>query len=175
MEPPVPAAPPPHLDTRHLRGAFGQFATGVCVVAACGLDGTRLGATVNSFTSVSLEPALLLVCIARAMRSHDALVAAHGFTVNVLHHGQQEISRTFATAGADKWACAAARPGAAGGLILRPHLAYFDCATHARHEGGDHTILVGAVLGFGTEAHEGPLVYFRGRYATLHAPAPSGA
>lgn len=163
------AAARPGHDPRHLRHAFGHFATGVCVVATTAPDGTRIGATVNSLTSLSLDPALLLVCVARSMRAHDALVAADGFAVSVLDRSQEELSRIFARAGADKWQGVAAEPGAAGGLILTPHLAYFDCETHARHEGGDHTILVGRIAAYATRPEREPLLYFQGRYHGLPA------
>lgn len=164
-------------DPRILRQAFGQFATGVCIVAAQNESGERFGATVNSFTSVSLSPALLLVCVSRRMWSHDAIMACDGFAISVLHAHQDEVSNAFAKAGTDKWRDISYDTGAHGGIIIRPSLAHFDCRTFDRHEGGDHTILVGEVQSH-SERHDGsPLLYFRGGYAALHPspPAPSNS
>ncbi|WP_424813511.1 flavin reductase family protein [Roseococcus sp. YIM B11640] len=159
------------IDPKALRNAFGHFPTGVCVVGARAPDGERLGVTVNSFTSVSLDPPLLLVCLARKLRSHDALVAARGFAITVLHGEQAALSARFASPGADKWQDMPAREGSAGGLILEPHLAWFDCEMHGCMPGGDHTIMLGRVLDHGTAAAGHPLLYYRGGYAALAGAA----
>lgn len=156
---------PGPVDQRALRHAFGHFATGICVVGAITTDGVRLGVTVNSFSSVSLDPPLILVCLARSLRSHDALLACDGFAVSVLRHDQSPESALFASRHADKWAEVDHHAGAAGGLILRDHLAHFDCTTFARVPSGDHTILVGKVAAFG-QREGAPLLYYRGRYVT---------
>lgn len=155
----------PAIDSRSLRDSLGAFATGVCVVAARASDGRNLGVTVNSFCSVSLDPPLILVCIGRSLSSHDELLSCEGFTVSVLRDDQADLSAQFATRGGDKWDGVSHRPGLAGGLILEPHLACFDCVTHSRQDGGDHTILIGRVLDF-TSHHGAPLLYFRGKYDT---------
>ncbi|TCH96460.1 flavin reductase [Roseococcus sp. SYP-B2431] len=159
----------PAVDPKALRNAFGHFPTGVCIVAATLPNGERIGVTVNSFTSVSLDPPLLLVCLARSLRSHDALVTSGGFAITVLHGEQAPVSTRFASSGADKWLDMEASEGAAGGLILNPHLAWFDCAAHAALPGGDHTILLGRVLRHGTVEQAAPLLYYRGGYAALAA------
>lgn len=155
------------VDPRALRSAFGHFPTGVCVVGARLPDGERIGVTVNSFTSVSLDPPLLLVCLAHRLRSHDALVRAGGFAITVLHGEQAPVSARFASSGADKWQDMDATEGMAGGLILNPHLAWFDCEMHSAMPGGDHTILLGRVLRHGTAERAAPLLYYRGGYAAL--------
>lgn len=156
----------PRLDHHALRRSLGAFATGVCVVAARHNDGQSIGVTVNSFCSVSLDPPLILVCIGRGLASHDKLLTCGGFTVSILRDDQASLSTRFATRGIDKWEGVSHRPGLAGGLILEPHLAWFDCATHAFQDGGDHTILLGRVLDFASR--EGPpLLYFRGKYDTV--------
>ena len=156
----------PTVDSRVLRRSLGAFATGVCVVAARASDGENLGVTVNSFCSVSLDPPLILVCIGRSLASHDKLLSCEGFSVSVLRNDQSALSARFATRGIDKWEGASHRTGLAGGLIIEPHLAYFDCATHDRQDAGDHTILLGRVLDF-TSREGSPLLYFRGKYDTL--------
>jgi flavin reductase (DIM6/NTAB) family NADH-FMN oxidoreductase RutF len=154
-------------DPRTLRDALGCFATGVTVVT-CLSDGVPAGLTVNSFTSVSLDPPLILVCIAKRAASAAALTAASHFAINVLQTGQQPASIRFATRdedrfGATKWAC-----GEAGAPILEESLGVFECERFAVYEGGDHHILVGKVIKASFDAGLDPLLYFRGRYRRLH-------
>ncbi|MGN6058037.1 MAG: flavin reductase family protein [Sphingomicrobium sp.] len=153
-------------DPRTLRDALGCFATGVTVVT-CLNDGVPAGLTVNSFTSVSLDPPLLLVCIAKAA-SAGALIRASHFAINVLQTGQQPASIRFSTRdedrfGATKWAC-----GEAGAPILEESLGVFECERFAVYDGGDHHILVGRVEKASFDASLDPLLYFRGRYRRLH-------
>ncbi|MFL6764710.1 MAG: flavin reductase family protein [Sphingomicrobium sp.] len=155
-------------DPRTLRDALGCFATGVTVVTCLGADGSPAGLTVNSFTSVSLDPPLLLVCLARKATSAAALIAASHFAVNVLQTGQQPASIRFSTRDEDRfgttpWAC-----GEAGAPILNDSLGVFECERRAVHEGGDHHILVGEVVKASFDASVDPLLYFRGRYRRLH-------
>lgn len=154
-------------DPRTLRDALGCFATGVTVVT-CVHDGEPTGLTVNSFTSVSLDPPLLLVCIAKQASSAEALTTAPCFAINVLQTGQQPASIRFATRdedrfGATSWAC-----GEAGAPILEESLCVFECERYAVYEGGDHHILVGQVVKASFDASVDPLLYFRGRYRRLH-------
>jgi flavin reductase (DIM6/NTAB) family NADH-FMN oxidoreductase RutF len=154
-------------DPRTLRDALGCFATGVTVVT-CLRDGEPAGLTVNSFTSVSLEPPLLLVCIRKDASSAGALTAASHFAINVLQTGQQPASIRFATRdedrfGATPWAC-----GEAGAPILHESLGVFECERFAVYDGGDHHILVGKVEKASFDAKLDPLLYFRGRYRRLH-------
>jgi flavin reductase (DIM6/NTAB) family NADH-FMN oxidoreductase RutF len=154
-------------DPRTLRDALGCFATGVTVVT-CLHDGVPTGLTVNSFTSVSLDPPLLLVCIAKNAGSAAALTAASHFAINVLQTGQQPASIRFATRdedrfGATPWAC-----GEAGAPILEDSLGVFECERFAVYDGGDHHILVGRVVKASFDASLDPLLYFRGRYRRLH-------
>jgi len=155
-------------DPRTLRDALGCFATGVTVVTCLTADGTPTGLTVNSFTSVSLDPPLLLVCLAKAAASASPLIEATHFAVNVLQTGQQPASIRFSTRdedrfGATPWAC-----GEAGAPILNDSLGVFECERHAVHDGGDHHILVGQVIKASFDAALDPLLYFRGRYRRLH-------
>lgn len=167
----TPLLPPEYRagsDMRTLRDALGCFATGVTIVTAMAPDGSPVGLTANSFTSLSLDPPLLLVCIARTASSLPALDAASHFAVNVLHIGQQPASTRFARSGGDRFAEIAWEAGEFGAPLIRGSLASFECARHAAHEGGDHVILVGRVEKARFEPRRDPLLYFRGRYRRLH-------
>ena len=153
-------------DTSALRKALGTFATGVTIVTAMAPDGRPVGFTANSFTSVSLEPPLLLVCLAHTAASYSVFCAAESFAVNVLEVGQEATAKLFASRGADKFGSTPWRPGTLGAPLIDGSLARFDCAMHARVEAGDHDILMGRVLGF--SVHEGAaLLYHRGIFKAL--------
>lgn len=155
-------------DPRTLRDALGCFATGVTVVTCIDADGKPVGLTANSFTSVSLDPPLLLVCIAKQAASAAAMAGASHFAVNVLQTGQQPASIRFATRHEDRfgpndWSC-----GEYGAPVLEKSLGVFECERHGVHDGGDHHILVGRVVKAMFDASLDPLLYFRGSYRRLH-------
>lgn len=168
----VPRTPTRYIggaEPRLLRDALGCFATGITVVTSWDEEGQPIGLTANSFTSLSLEPPLILFALANRSGSMDALLKAGRFAVNVLQIGQQPISGRFASRDAPRfdgidWSVMAE----GGSPILHGSLASFDCTTHAVHEGGDHTIFVGEVHHAWFEPHRDPLLYFRGRYRRLH-------
>ena len=155
-------------DARTLRDALGCFATGVTVVTTFEPGGEPAGLTANSFTSVSLDPPLLLVCIAKTSNSLKALEAAEHFAVNVLHIGQQPASSLFARPGEDRFRETAWQPGRHNAPLLSNALANFECRQHQIHDGGDHIILVGEVLRATFDPRRDPLLYFRGKYRRLH-------
>jgi flavin reductase (DIM6/NTAB) family NADH-FMN oxidoreductase RutF len=155
-------------DPRTLRDALGCFATGVTVVTCLDERGDPVGLTANSFTSVSLDPPLLLVCVKRSASSAAALNGASHFAVNVLQTGQQPASIRFATKDQDRFGTTPWSPGEFGPPVLRDSLGVFECAAHAVHEGGDHHIVVGEVLRASFDPTLDPLLYFRGRYRRLH-------
>ncbi|WP_246104744.1 flavin reductase family protein [Sphingomonas xanthus] len=155
-------------DPRTLRDALGCFATGVTVVTCIDADGEPVGLTANSFTSVSLDPPLLLVCVARHAASALPLSTASHFAVNVLQTGQQPASITFSTRVEDRFGCTAWALGEHGVPVLMDSLSVFECARHAVHDGGDHFILVGEVQKATFEPGLDPLLYFRGSYRRLH-------
>jgi flavin reductase (DIM6/NTAB) family NADH-FMN oxidoreductase RutF len=155
-------------DPRTLRDAMGCFATGVTVVTALAAGGAPAGFTANSFTSVSLEPPLLLVCIASAGRSAALLRETPHFGVNVLQTGQQAASTRFAGKGEDRFATVPWTRGETGVPLLDGSLVSFECRRHAVHEAGDHFILVGEVVRAQFEPRRDPLLFFRGRYRRLH-------
>ena len=156
-------------EPRILRDALGCFATGVTVVTTIDEAGEPLGLTANSFTSVSLDPPLILFALARKSANLMAFEKAGRFAVNVLHIGQQPVGGRFASRdvarfdGVD-WAVR----GEGGSPILAGSLASFDCRTHAIHDGGDHLIFVGHVDHAWFEPHRDPLLYFRGKFRRLH-------
>jgi len=155
-------------DPRTLRDALGCFATGVTVVTCFDEAGRPFGLTVNSFTSVSLDPPLLLVCIARNAASAPALIAADHIAVNVLQTGQQPASIRFSTRHEDRFGPNDWSPGEFGAPVLRESLGVFECQRHAVYEAGDHHILIGRVVKASFDPGLDPLLYFRGRYRRLH-------
>lgn len=155
-------------DPRTLRDAMGCFATGVTIVTAIDAEGTPVGLTANSFTSVSLDPPLLLVCIANSAGTAPTLREAGHFGVNVLQIGQQPASNRFATRGEDRFANLPWAPGQTGVPLLGSSLVSFECQRESLHEAGDHFILVGRVVRAQFEPHRDPLLYFRGKYRRLH-------
>lgn len=155
-------------DPRTLRDAMGCFATGVTIVTSLDAAGVPVGLTANSFTSVSLDPPLLLVCIANTAGTAPALRTAGHFGVNVLQIGQQPASNRFASRGEDRFANLPWAPGQTGVPLLGGSLVSFECQREAVHEAGDHFILVGRVVRAQFEPHRDPLLYFRGKYRRLH-------
>ena len=155
-------------DQRTLRDALGSFATGVTVVTCVDPDGLPFGLTVNSFTSVSLDPPLLLVCIANYARCSVAMAEAGHFAVNVLQTGQQPASIRFSTPDEDRFGATPRSTGECGAPLLMDSLAVFEFERYSVHEGGDHKILIGKVLRASFDAAMDPLLYFRGRYRRLH-------
>lgn len=171
MTNPTPPAPEPTgIDPRALRDAFGCFMTGVTVVTTIGADDKPVGFTANSFSSVSLDPPLLLVSIANSSHSLETFRTAKGFAVNILSEGQKEVSTTFARPVADRFASVFWRRGPVGAPLIAGVSAWFDCTLEQAVPAGDHTILIGRIGGF--EATPAPgLGYYRGAYVTPAATA----
>lgn len=167
----IPRDPPEYQagsDSRTLRDALGCFATGVTVVTAVDDAGTPVGLTANSFTSVSLDPELLLVCLAKTASSLSVFEETEYFAVNVLHIGQQPVSNRFAMKGEDRFAETDCETWSTGVPIIKRSLASFECRKYAMHDGGDHVILIGKVDRVRFEPRRDPLLYFRGKYRRLH-------
>jgi len=156
-------------DPRVLRDALGCFSTGVTIVTARDPSGAPIGLTANSFTSVSLDPPLILFCIAKSSANLNTFAQASGFGVNILHIGQQPASARFARADGERFEGLACYSGPATAVpLLNGSLASFDCRRHAVHDGGDHLIFIGEVRYVAFEPHRDPLLYFRGKYRRLH-------
>lgn len=155
---------------REFRDALGLFATGVAVVTALGRDRRKIGMTVNSFTSVSLEPPLVSFNVAKSLNSISEWLVAEAFAVNLLAENQDAVSSGFARAHADKWGGVESIAGHTSCPVLRAKLAVFECEKYACHEAGDHYIMLGKVIHFEIERAAPPLLYFGGRYRKLGDP-----
>ncbi|HEU5170485.1 MAG TPA: flavin reductase family protein [Gemmatimonadales bacterium] len=154
------------MDQALFRQLLGRFATGVTVLTVAAPDGRPHGMTANSLASVSLDPPLLLVCVDHAARMHGLITGAESFVVNVLASHQEELSRRFADPHDDRFEGVGYRVSRSGGVLLDGTLAHIDCRRHALYEAGDHTIIVGRVVG-GVVSDGRPLLYYRGGYAAL--------
>jgi flavin reductase (DIM6/NTAB) family NADH-FMN oxidoreductase RutF len=163
-----PDGAPRTLDAARFRQALGHFATGVTIITASGGDGP-VGLAVNSFTSVSLDPPLVAFCAAHSSSTWPHIHAAGHFCVNVMAEDQEDVCRLFATKGADRFGSVGWRKAETGAPILDGVLAWIDCEIDAEHDAGDHTIVVGRVIGLDTETERKPLVFFRGGYGRYDA------
>ncbi len=154
------------LDKQNFCQVCSKFATGITVVTVLAADGTPHGMTANSFTSVSLVPPLILVCVDHQSRVLDYLRTGRFFGINVLNENQQAISAHFARSGHDRFFGIEWTAGQTGVPLLPDCLAYFECSPSQVVEAGDHAILIGEVLT--AECHEGrPLLYFGSAYRSL--------
>ncbi len=156
------------FDTKALRKALGCFPTGIAVVTAAFQEVSHIGITVNSFTSVSLDPPLVLWCIDRRSRRYPHFAQAPGFTVSILGSGHRDVSARLARAGEHNLDGIALIPTELGPPALADSLAIFECARESVQDAGDHAVLIGRVLRFARHDGAGaPLVYFCGRYGAL--------
>ena len=154
------------FDPRELRNALGRFATGIAVVMAQDAEGP-LGVTVNSFSAVSLDPPLILFCMARSLHSLGRMEQVRAYSVNILLEHQKDVSNRFARAGEDKFSGTAWEVGPCGAPRLVPAHAVFECVPYAHYDGGDHVIFVGRVVHMHAEGEGDPLLYYRGSYRLL--------
>jgi flavin reductase (DIM6/NTAB) family NADH-FMN oxidoreductase RutF/DNA-binding MarR family transcriptional regulator len=152
----------PALDARAFRHCLGMFATGVTVITAQSGD-QRAGVTANSFSSLSLDPPLILWSINRSARSFPVFRDARHFAVNILAVSQIDVSQCFSSAEPDRFARMQWRPGADGAPLLEGVVAHFECSTEAQYDGGDHMIIVGRVRRF-SQFEGGGLLFAQGRY-----------
>jgi flavin reductase (DIM6/NTAB) family NADH-FMN oxidoreductase RutF len=163
---PDPANPRPYRD------ALGRYATGVALVTAREAGGgAPLGITVNSFASVSLDPPLVLWSAARASLRHAHFSVAGAFAIHVLAADQAELAARFSRNGAD-FSGIGFTLSEIGVPLLPDTLARFECVTETRHEGGDHTIIIGRVTRFAPGRAAAPLIFAQGRYGRLSALGP---
>ncbi len=161
------------VDPRSFRNALACFASGVTVVTAAAADGRRVGVTVSAFSSLSLDPPLIQVCLDRRTGDLD-LYRTGPFAVNILHENQKDVSIRFATRDGDRWANLKCRPGQNGAPIIEACLAEIECDVDRVLDGGDHVIIVGRVTRTSSAAGGSPLLYFRSGYHTL-GPTPPGS
>ncbi len=153
-------------DDESFRTVLGHFATGVTVVTALD-DGAPVGVAANSFTSVSLDPPLVLFCVAHTSSTWPRIERAGKFAVNILGEHQEAVSRVFASSGVDRFAAVPWHVGAGGSPVLDDAIAFVDCTIDAQHRAGDHEIVVGRVVDLGVTEDARPLLYYQGRYARL--------
>ena len=158
-------------DTRELRNCFGRYATGIAVVTLPA-GPAHCGVTVNSFTSVSLEPPLVSFCLSRRSSLVPAFEAEERFAVNVLSASQADHSKRFAKPSLNSWGGVRFREDALGCAVLDGALASFSCRRFGLHEGGDHLIIVGEVVEYDIDRSAEPLVFYAGRYGAFLTDDP---
>src|SRR3954468_6357770 len=153
-------------DARDFRSALGCFPTGVCLITTLAPDGRRVGLTANSFSSVSLDPPMVLWSLARTASSAPVFRDAEYFAINVLAAGDEALASHFAKSGADKFAAFADRftPGLGGVPVLAGAAASFECHSRHRYYGGDHIIVIGVVERY-THSDRAALLFHHGKYA----------
>ncbi len=151
-------------DPRQLRRALGRFTTGVTIITTRLPDGSRVGLTVNSFSSVSLEPALVLWCLGKRQGSREAFCNSSHFAINVLSANQVELSRRFASPIADRFEGVDCHHDDVAAPLLPGSAAWFVCRHRVHHEVGDHIVFIGEVETYGSAA-ERPLLFSDGGYA----------
>jgi flavin reductase (DIM6/NTAB) family NADH-FMN oxidoreductase RutF len=154
-------------DTLLLRSALGRFATGVAIVTAIDPDGQPIGLTVNSFSAVSLEPALVLWCLDNNSHNLSCFCKATHHAINILSVDQEELSNRFATWPVDRFAGLPWQPGAGGAPLFKDCCATFEVANETIHTAGDHTIFVSRVEKFSETPDLAPLLFHAGQYARL--------
>lgn len=152
---------PSDVSPDDFKAALSRWASGVTIVTAAG----PVGMTVSAFSSLSLDPPLILVSLAHAANMHDPVLAADGFAVHILEDDQQELSNRFASP-VDRFDSLVHDIGPFGTPLLHGGVARLVCQKHAVADGGDHTILIGRVVQVDTRAGE-PLLYYRGSYRGL--------
>ena len=154
------------FDPRTLRSAFGKFATGVTIVTTCQSDGAPRGITANSFTSVSLDPPILLICIAKSALSKSVFSECKHFGVNILRSTQQDVSALFASKSAEKFDKADYEKSLQGTPVIKETLANFICRRQKSVDAGDHLVIFGEVIDFRSDDGS-PLLYFNGDYCSI--------
>jgi flavin reductase (DIM6/NTAB) family NADH-FMN oxidoreductase RutF len=154
------------IDKNELRRVMGHFATGVTVITSLRSSGELHGLTANAFTSVSLTPPLVLVCVDKNAESYPCFEETGVFTVNILADDQEDVSRKFAVSGGNKFVDVSYRIGANGAPILNGTIGYIECRVVSTYDGGDHTIYLGEIEQAETRDAR-PLLFFRGGYRAL--------
>lgn len=154
------------VTSEQFRRACGRFATGVTIASVLDAQGMPHGLTVSSFTSVSLEPPLLLICLGHAVACIDLFRASEYFGINILAEDQQALSERFARKGQDRFNGLAWHAGIFGVPLLDRTLATIECAVHQRFVSGDHDIFVAEMVGMQVSEGE-PLIYYGSRYRRL--------
>lgn len=160
------------IDPKEFRRTLGHFCSGVTLLAGYDADGSPLGMACQSFTSLSLDPPLILVCPGQQSKSWPRIAASGRFSVNVLADDQAEISAAVGRSGPDKFAGIDWQKTPHGALVLDGVLAWLDCDIETVHPGGDHWIVVGAVRQLAVVRDGDPLLFFRGGYGLPDSSDP---
>lgn len=155
------------IDQESFRKALGQFATGVTVVTGLDKSSQPVGMTVNAFSSLSLDPPMVLVCLDKKTSNIEAYLDGSHFVINILSGQQKDLSNLFATPRPDKFDIAEFETWDSGCPVLKGCLANIECRRDAIHDGGDHHILVGRVERLTNSSTDDPLLYFRSGYAAI--------
>ncbi|MBL6932075.1 MAG: flavin reductase family protein [Rhodospirillales bacterium] len=155
------------IDNTTFRKVLGRFATGITVVTGLAEDQIPVGLTVNAFTSLSLDPPLVLFCLDKKTASINAFYTGRGFALNMLGEDQQDLSVNFSTKKDDRFVDVGYELWGTGVPILKGCLANLECIIDAVHEGGDHLIIVGRVERLSQTDSGRPLLYFNGNYARI--------
>ncbi|WP_082497592.1 flavin reductase [Pseudorhodoferax sp. Leaf267] len=163
-----PAVQTPAIDQKEFRRALGSFPTGVAIITTRDRDGTPTGLTCNSFSSVSLEPPLVLWSLRKASKSIEIFRGARSFVINVLAEDQDHLSSRFATSSiADKFDGVAWKTGYDDMPLVDDCVARFECSVFQQHDAGDHIVFIGQVQAFEVVREEDPLVFYKGAYMML--------
>jgi len=161
----LPALSP---DPATYRTVLGHFATGIALITATDGD-APIGMACNSFTSVSLDPPLVMFCAAKSSSTYPRIQAAGTWAANFLAEEDEPLCRLFAQKDADRFAHVAYRAGVSGAPILDRAIAFVDCVTEAEHDAGDHLLVVGRVVELGYAAEGKPLLFYRGGYGRFES------
>ena len=156
------------FSSREFRDALGRFATGICVITIASKDGKPFGITVNSFASVSLDPALVLWSLQKNSDVYDDIVNAERYTINILSTEQQALSDQYAKKSDHDLSPEHFRIGKTGSPVLKNSLVSFESESEAEYDGGDHVILVGRVQDMSNSPAGDPLLFVSGKYRQLH-------
>jgi flavin reductase (DIM6/NTAB) family NADH-FMN oxidoreductase RutF len=156
-----------NIDGRELRDALGRFATGVCLITTVSEEGEALAMTANSFSSVSLDPPLVLWSLQNNSDVYDIFARPRYYAINVLASEQESLSNQYARKGQHQLDSAHFSPGKYGAPVISNALVSFECELDATHEGGDHLIIVGRVLDMSTRPSGDPLLFYCGGYREL--------
>jgi flavin reductase (DIM6/NTAB) family NADH-FMN oxidoreductase RutF len=157
------------MDSREIRNIMGHFATGVTIVTTRDSAGSPFGLTVNSFTSLSLNPPLVVVCIDKAAQCYSCFEESKVFAVNVLSEDQEELSSRFATKGIEKFGEIKWHRGENNVPLLDGSIGTIECKIVNSYEGGDHTIYLGEIVS-ANATEDRPLLFFKGKYHRLPSP-----
>ena len=154
------------IDGRELRNAMGLFATGVTIITTKDASGKPFGLTANAFSSLSLDPPMLLICVDKGVDCYNCFEESKVFAVNFLSLAQEDLSTRFATKGIEKFEGLSYSTGELGVALVDGALAHFECKIAHAYEGGDHTIYVGEVHKLVTAPGD-PLLFYQGKYRSL--------